>query len=209
MFEMVRNLGLNRDSEVAQFLASGREQQQQEASQRNLKTTLMQLAQDSDEESRVQKLANQALSNITGQQLMSRSDQQGNLQSLYFQLPLLLQEKVDNLQVFVNSRNENEQVDWENCSLYFLMETPKMGEIGILVSATERQIAVTLKSDKTDFESKMKPLVDLATERLTEIGYVVKGITYSKLKNEVKQGNETDTHDQQPIFGEKGFDYKI
>ncbi|MCM3761579.1 hypothetical protein M3212_12360 [Alkalihalobacillus oceani] len=208
MFEMIRSLGLNRDSELAQQLASARDQQLPD-DQRNLKTTLLQLARGEEEGARVQQLANQALNNLTGQQLLSRSDQQGNLQSMFFQLPLLLEEKVQNLQVFVNSRNEGEQVDWENCSLYFLMETPKMGEIGIVVSATERQLSVTLKNDQADFQRKMEPLVEAAVEKLSEIGYSINGIKYAQLSTaEQAEKEDTETR-QQPIFTEKGFDFKI
>ncbi|GAE24812.1 hypothetical protein JCM9140_764 [Halalkalibacter wakoensis JCM 9140] len=207
MFEMVRSLGLNRDSEIALQLASGREQQ--ESSDRNLKSLLMQIAKGEEEGSRVQQLANQALTNVTGQQLMSRSDQQSNLQSLYFQLPLLLEDKVENLQVFVNSRNEGQKVDWENCSLYFLMETPKMGEIGIVISATERQLSVTLKNNKIDFKEKMAPLVEMAVTKLGEIGYSINGINYSKLNSVEKPTTNEQESSQLPVFGEKGFDYKI
>ncbi|MDT8861686.1 hypothetical protein N0O92_15820 [Alkalihalobacillus sp. MEB130] len=209
MFEMLRNVGLNRDSDIALQLASGREQQ--DLSERNLKSILMQLARGEEEGSRLQQLANQAVTNVTGQQLLSRSDHQSNLQSLYFQLPFLLENKVENLQVYVNSRNEGDKIDWENCSLYFLMETPKMGEIGIVVSSNERQLSVTLKNDNDDFQEKMKPLIDMAVTKLSEIGYSINGINYSKLNStqDPSGKQESDTTTQQPIFGEKGFDYKI
>ena len=54
--------------------------------------------------------AEQALTNITGQQLLSKSDGNGTLQSMFFNLPLMLGEKPENLQVFINSKNEGEQV---------------------------------------------------------------------------------------------------
>lgn len=205
MFEVIRSLGLNRDSEIAQQLASGREQQQ-DTNQRNLKATLLQLARGEEEGTRVQQLASQALNNVTGQQLLSRSDQQGNIQSMFFQLPFLLEEKVENLQVFVNSRNEGQQVDWENCNLYFLMETPKMGEVGIMVSVAERQLSVTLKNDKADFQARMEPLVEMAIEKLAEIGYSIKGINYAHLTNKDEKIEEPET---KPVFTEKGFDFKI
>ncbi|WP_100372509.1 hypothetical protein [Bacillus sp. FJAT-45037] len=210
MFEMVRNMGLNRDSELALQLASGREQQNQESTERNMKSMLMQLAKSEEEGTRTNQLANQALNNVTGQQLLSRSDQQSNMQSLYFNLPLLLEEKVENLQVFVNSRNEGEKVDWENCSLFFLMDTPKMGEIGIAISASERQLSVTLKNDDDSFQTRMSPLVDQAVQKLAEIGYSIKGINYAKLNAtpEETQGS-TAAPKQTPTFTEKGFDFKI
>ncbi|WP_088102418.1 hypothetical protein [Halalkalibacter urbisdiaboli] len=209
MFETLRGIGLNRDSELAQQLALGRDQQQQENSQRNLKSALMQIVRE-EEGARASHLAQQALNNITGQQLLSRSDQQANLQSMFFNLPFLLQEKVENLQVYVNSRNEGQKVDWENCSLYFLMETQKMGEIGIMVNATERQLSVTLKNDQLDFQMRMEPLVQKAVERLSEIGYSINGIKYATLSMEDKQTTSTSTTEkQQPIFSEKGFDFKV
>ncbi|WP_368504690.1 hypothetical protein AB3N04_03170 [Alkalihalophilus sp. As8PL] len=211
MFEMVRGMGLNRDSEIAQFLASGREQQQ-ESSERNLKSALMQLARGEEEGTRTSQLANQALNNVTGQQLLSRSDQQANMQSLFFTLPMLLENKVENLQVYVNSRNEGEKVDWENCSIFFLMETPKMGEVGISISAADRQLSVTLKNDDETFPNRMAPLVDKAIDKLMEIGYSIKGINYTKLNHEIveKAGREeTQSKKINPIFTEEGFDYKI
>ncbi|OLS35961.1 hypothetical protein BTR22_13300 [Alkalihalophilus pseudofirmus] len=209
MFEMIRGMGLNRDSEIAQQLAAAKEHT--EINERNVKATLMQIARGEEEGTRLNQLANQALNNMTGQQLLSRSDQQANMQSLFFNLPMLLQNKVENLQVFVNSRNEGEKVDWENCSLFFLMETPKMGEVGISLSAADRQLSVTLKNDGEAFEEKMAPLVDQAVEKLSAIGYSIKGIQYSKLKQDEQDPalDQVQKKVQTPTFTEKGFDFKI
>jgi hypothetical protein len=212
MFEMVRAVGLNRDSELAQVLVSNRERELQESAERNIKSTLMQLARSEEEGTRVQQLATQALANVTGQQLLSRSDQQSNLQSMVLQFPFLLEDKVENLQVFVNSRNEGQQVDWQNCSLYFLIETPKMGEIGIAVSAAEKQLSVTIKNDNPDFQAKMAPLVQITIEKLSEIGYSINGIKYARLSTEETQINSEQQEQktrQQPVFTEKGFDFKV
>ncbi|ARK29427.1 hypothetical protein [Halalkalibacter krulwichiae] len=208
MFETIRSLGLNRDSETAQFLASGREPNY-EQTQRNIKTSLMQLSSTQEEGTHLHRLANQALTNVTGQQLLNRSDQQGNLQSLFFQLPFLLENKVENLQVVVNSRNENEKVDWENCSLFFLMETPKMGEIGIAVAAKDRQLSVTIKNNREDFQMKMAPLVQIAVDKLSAIGYAINEIKYAKLHGEIDHTSRANQSHQRPVMTEKGFDFKI
>ncbi|WP_062046429.1 hypothetical protein [Bacillus sp. JCM 19034] len=208
MLELMRSLGLNRDQELAQQLVTGN--REQVAEQQNLKSLLLQLARGEEEGSRTQQLANQALNNLTGQQLLSRSDQQ-SMQSLFFQLPFLLEEKVENLKVFVNSRNEGEKVDWENCSIYFLMQTPKMGEIGILVSVKDRQLSVTLKNDQTDFQSKMEPLVQQSIENLGDLGFQIKGIHYSPLQSQDQEEGQKGNDDiqQRATFTEKGFDYRI
>ncbi|MFA9455751.1 hypothetical protein ACERJO_03155 [Halalkalibacter sp. AB-rgal2] len=209
MLELIRSLGLNRDSELAQQFASGNREHTHEQ-QQNLKSLLMQLARGEEEGTRANQLANQALNNLTGQQLLSRSDQQ-NMQSLFFQLPFLLEEKVENLKVFVNSRNEDEQVDWENCSIYFLMQTPKMGDIGILVSVKDRQLSVTLKNDQLDFQAKMEPFVQQSIDKLGELGFNIKGIHFAHLQedNDQEKGKEMDEPRQRATFTEKGFDFKV
>ncbi|OLO42801.1 hypothetical protein BTR23_02020 [Alkalihalophilus pseudofirmus] len=213
-FEMVRSLGLNRDSELGLMLTNPRDQAQQEANQRNLKTALMTLMRGEEEGSRLSQQANQVLNNITGQQLLSKSDQ-GNLQSMFFNLPFLLEEQVENLQVFINSRNEGQQVDWENCNLYFLIDTPKLGEVGIMVSVVDRNLSVTLKNNQPMFQTRMEPLVDQCINNIQEIGYSVNGIKYTKLSStQENQASTSDANDvqkttQQPIYTEKGFDFKI
>ena len=79
---------------------------------RNLKSILMKLAQGEGQEinPKLAQQAEQALTNLTGQQLLSKSDGNGTLQSMFFNLPLMLGEKPENLQVFINSKNEGEQV---------------------------------------------------------------------------------------------------
>ncbi len=206
MFELIRGLGLNRDSELANQLASNRALE----GQSDMKSALMKLLQSEEEGSRTGQLANQALTNVTGQQLLSRSDQQGTMQNMFFNLPFLLEEKVENLQVFVNSRSGGGHVDWENCQLYFLIETPRLGEIGIMVQAVERQLSITLKNDQQDFQAKMNPLVDAAVGRLADIGYAINGIKYAKLgTNEQTQTQDQSERAQRPIFTKEGFDFKI
>lgn len=211
-FEMIRSLGLNRDSEIGQFLASTKENGSQEGNQ-NLKTSLLQLLRGEDEGSRISQQASQALNNLTGQQLLSKADTSGNLQSMFFNLPFLLEEKVENLQVFVNSRNEGQQVDWENCNLYFLIETPKLGEIGILLNVVDRHLSVTLKNDQSLFKEKMEPLVEKSTEKIAEVGYIINGIKYTNMtpreEKKVPEATIEEKPKQQPVFTEKGFDFKI
>ncbi|UTW69839.1 hypothetical protein KHA80_02475 [Anaerobacillus sp. HL2] len=85
-FELVRGLGLNRDSEVAQMLASGK--QGDEEPNQNMKMPSCNL----EEEQGPSQQTSQAPANITGQQLLSKSDTSSNLQSMFFNLPILLED---------------------------------------------------------------------------------------------------------------------
>lgn len=211
MFEMVRSLGLNHDSDLANSLVFKNGEHSQQEQQNNMKAALMKLQQE-EANPRVAQQAEHALNNLTGQQLLSKADSPGTMQNMLFNLPLLLGGKPENLQVFVNSKNEGEQVDWENCNLYFLIETKKLGDVGIMLSATERNLTITIKNDKPGFKEKMEPLADMAKEKLNEIGYNVNALHFTRM-TPIKTQNQSDQtfeqKPQKPIFTEKGMDFRI
>lgn len=228
IYEMLRSYGLNHENELANKLIFKQgegaqnhqqsQQQQQDINQQNMKALLMKLLRGELEgqNGKTMQMAEQALSNITGQQLLSKSEANTNLQTLYYNLPFILEDQVEKLQVYVNSRNKEQQMDWENCSLYFLIETKKLGEVGILINSTDRNLSVTLKNDKVDFKQKMEPLVEATKERLKEIGYNVGNILFTKMTEVKKENNNrmniNNTKEpiaSQPIFTEKGLDFKI
>lgn len=215
-FELIRALGLNYESEAAQVLSIRPEQMNQEELQRNLKATMLHLLQGDQENqphTRMSQDVQQILSHLTGQQLLSKADTGSNLQSMLLNIPVMIGKQVENLQVIINSKHQDEKIDWENCSIYFLIETKKMGETGILLSATERNLAITLKNDQAQFREKMAPLVTKYKERLSEIGYSIKGIQYTKLKADVVETKPKVDLKQTTVptnmTPAKGFDFKI
>ncbi|ADU30013.1 hypothetical protein [Evansella cellulosilytica] len=207
VFEGLRSIGLNREAELGQLLASGKEIKEDQ--QRNMKSLLYQAARE-EEGSRAQQQAQQSLQNLTGQQLLSRTDHQQNMQMLMFQIPMLLKDAVENLQVFVNSRNDGEKVDWENCSLYFLLDTKKMGEVGISLNVTDRALSVTIKNDSPNLKAKVEPLANKYLDRLKDIGFNVKGLQFSPMTEKRVEAPQIREEDhQQPTMSKEGFDYKV
>jgi hypothetical protein len=208
MFETIRRLGLTHDYEVAESLVF--KGNNEEAPQQNMKAMFLKLVQSGNEQ--VVQQVEQALNNLTGQQLLNKFDTGANAQSFFFTLPLLLQNEVQSVKVYVNSRKDGERIDWENCSLYFLLETKKLGDIGILLNANERNLSITFRNDKADFAQKVQPLVDVAKERLEEIGYRVTGVNVTKLTIEAVQTQETAMMSRTKpyaTFTEKGYDFTI
>ncbi len=209
IFEGVRSIGITREADLAQILA-GNKGNVNEANQRNMKGLLIQLMRGEEDGARQQQ-AQQALMNVTGQQLLSKNDHhQPNLQTLLFQLPILLKDQTVNLQVFVNSRNKGEQLDWENCSLYFLLETKKLGEVGIALQVTDRNLTITLKNDKPDFQRNIEPFAKACVHRLKDVGYNVRGLHFKAMN----EGNERVNHRRgekatTSTMTEKGFDFKV
>ena len=89
--------------------------------------------------------------------------------------------KPENLQVFINSKNEGQQVEWENCNLYFLLETKKLGDIGIVLNSTHRNLSITIKNDLPGFKEKIEPLASFTKEKLQEVGYNVSSINFARM----------------------------
>ncbi|XJZ26943.1 hypothetical protein ACF5W4_16700 [Bacillota bacterium Lsc_1132] len=169
IFEMVKAMGLTHEADAAEALSEKRDVPA------NLKSFLLQLQESGNEQPK----AAQALASITGQQLLSRQDTSG-AQNLFLQLPILLNKQVENVQVLVNSKKNGEKIDWENCDLYFVLETKKLGEMGISLSTTNRNLSITFKSDQEALKEIVQPLTDEVRESLQEIGYNVGAIQYKR-----------------------------
>lgn len=199
MLQTIRRLGFMHEADVANNLVfHGASEQREET----VKGLLMQLAQANGEAA---KQAEQALTNMTGQQLLNKNDQGSAMQTLFFTIPLLLQKEVKDVKVYVNARNDGKRVDWENCSLYFLLETKKLGDVGVLLSANESTLSVTFRNDREDFAERMRPLVETATKRLEEIGYRVGNVQFTTFAKHEEKSNEP----KRATWTEKGYDFTI
>lgn len=203
LFDTVRRLGFTYEAEMANALVL-REAKQEEA-EATLKGLLAKLAQTGNEA--VAKQAEQAVTHLTGQQLLNKGDQGSAMQTLFFALPLLLQKEVKDVKVYVNARNDGKRIDWENCSLYFLLETNKLGDVGVLLSANERTLSVTFRNNREDFAEKMRPLVDAAKEKLEAIGYRIGNVQFTTFAEPEKTA--TEPVQKRATWTEKGYDFTI
>ncbi|NNU91030.1 metal-dependent peptidase [Anoxybacillus sp. CHMUD] len=199
MLQTIHRLGFMHEADIANSLVFHGESEQSEETMKGL---LMKLAQTGGEGS---KQAEQALTHMTGQQLLNKNDQGSAMQTLFFTIPLLLQKEVKDVKVYVNARNDGKRVDWENCSLYFLLETKKIGDVGVLLSANERTLSVTFRNDREDFAERMRPLVETATKRLEEIGYRVGNVQFTTFAKHEEKSNEP----KRATWTEKGYDFTI
>ncbi|MBB6445142.1 hypothetical protein [Bacillus benzoevorans] len=186
---------------------------QQSEQELNLKAALIKFLQSESSYTSSGHDAEQTIAHLTGQQLLNKSEATG-MQQLYLQLPLLLNNKMENIKVYVSSEKQGETLDWENCSLYFVLETKKMGEIGIMVHVQNRQLSLTFKNDQELFQAKMEPLTGAALERLQEIGYHTGAIQYGAFTNSTMPTGEQPTSAasetrKAPAAVKKGFDFSI
>lgn len=218
-FEFIRSLGLNHESEVAQALVLKRDQMEPQELQNNLKATMLQALKQQGEGS-AQRIADQpidkALLNLTGQQILSKTDSHTSMQSLFFSLPVMLGAKPEDVKVYINGRKEGEKLDWENCSVYFLLETKKLGETGIMLTAVNRNLSISIRNDRPGFKESMQPMVERCKERLQEIGYYISHVQFEKLNQDVekpavenKPRDKAESEMTRLVTGVKGYDFKV
>ncbi|OXT16870.1 hypothetical protein B9K06_12840 [Bacillus sp. OG2] len=206
ILEHMRNLGLTYESDQAQALV----QKGKADADSTLKGAMLKLMQNEGDHQLVQK-ADQLTANLTGQQLLSKSDPSG-LQTMMLTIPYLLQDKAEDVKVFIQSKNNEQQIDWENCSLYFLLETKKLGDVGILLSAVDRTLSLTIKNDSPKFKEKIEPLAVMAQDKLKEIGYNVGKIQFTPFTaadSAMGEKEAAPAKTKTPGFSERGYDFTI
>ncbi|MDD4588509.1 MAG: hypothetical protein PHC60_08990, partial [Heliobacteriaceae bacterium] len=187
IYDLIRSFGLNHDSEAAQALtktSAGPNPNPEDLNQ-NLKAALLQLTgpdRDTGLKPEFRPLADQLLNSLTGQQLLSKADPATGLQTMFFHLPVLIEDRQANLKVWVNSRNNKQKIDWENCNLYFLIDTQKLGETGIWIAATDRNLTVTVRNDHPNCRDIVAPLTAKYKSRLEAVGYQINDINFTRLR---------------------------
>lgn len=191
-FELVRASGLNYEHEQSAALLKGKAEVPNAVKQALLATMSSQSG-------------DQAASNLTGQQLLSKPET--GLQSMMMSLPFLLGGQADNVNVFIRSKNGGQQVDWENCSLHFLFETKKLGPVGMTITAADRNLSLKVQNDQEGFEQKMAPLAAVLKNRLSDIGYRVGAVQFGPFAQEEKSG--TAAKQAAAAASTKGFDLTI
>ena len=91
------------------------------------------------------------------------------------------------------------------------METKRLGEIGISLTAHNRNLLITFNSDKEDLAHRLEPLTDSVFGQLEEIGYTVGSLQVKPFKRETEEtraGNEVSQQLINPFAG-KGYDRTI
>lgn len=222
IYEALRMLGADHEGGTARFLAMRNiirssdtplfldtDNMSKEDIEFNIKSSLLKMLENNTDQK--DSSVTQMIDKITGQQLLSKSDK-GQFQTMFLNLPTIVGRSLKDAKLFINSRKEKERLDWENCSIYFLIETDRLGETGILLNSTGRNVSVKIKNDRADFEDKVKPLINNFKTNLVELGYEIGSVSFSKLKNDDMEADKPKKEKPQMRninSSKKGFDAKI
>ena len=136
------------------------------------------------------------------QQTLNRLDG-GQLHQLLFALPAKVQEIDTGIHVHIQNREAGDVVDWENSVLYIRLETPRLGEIGVKLEATDRNLRLTLEHDDANVERLARPLLGKIEQTLEAIGY-------NSVTTQVKPLTKSEKVAEEPkVVPTSGYDFRI
>jgi hypothetical protein len=220
VLELFRNLGLNHEYEVSEKLSQLKTLEKEMKLDTNLKEVLHKLDQDEKQENKTVETIEKSLNNLNGQQLLNKQGQKNNQQTLFFNIPMVNDQEVKNMKLYVNSRDANNRLDWENCSLYFVIDLKQYGPTGIKVDIKDRGVFITVKNDDEDLKDVIEPLLENLGDMFEDVGLKEKDVNFVPLDNHKKFGR--DMLKDKPVIEEvaksmnttytdpkKGFDFKI
>ncbi|WCN38151.1 DUF6240 domain-containing protein [Aneurinibacillus uraniidurans] len=186
----------------------------------SMKSFLMEQIENNTVSPRAKEMMEQALSNVTGQQLLSRQDPGVPMQSMYVQLPLPWEEGMKTVHVQINSRNNGEQMDWENCSLFFFLDTPKYGDTGIGVTVVDREMTIRVQNNYPNTEQVFAPYIPQLKNELQGLGYRVQAVSFGafapteETKHDLPSGPAVDVQAARAdvakqLSGREGVDFSV
>lgn len=204
VYEAIKLLGGDHEGETARYMIG--DKVDKSFIENNIKSLLLSLPEKEG-------AALELLNKISGNQLLNK-DNNGLVQTMFFALPLMIKGKATDMKIYINSKKEDKKVDWKNCSIYFLIDTEKLGQTGILLQASGGNLNITIRNDRKDLEEISSPLLQEFKENLKELGYEVGLLNFTKLntKDEVKKEVQNNLNSRginsfNPI--KKGFDIRI
>jgi hypothetical protein len=187
ILEWIRSIGLNYERGVAAFLGrelpQGNRETTPAAYSHNLKYILLK-GMEGELSPQVRQLMEQALSHITGQQLLSKSEGNQSIQTMVVNLPIPWQDGTQPVRIQIKGKIKGKQMDVDNCHLFFFLDTPKFGETGISVQVIDRSVTIRIENHQEGIADAYVPYISDFKERLQQIGYHVQDVRFVQTKTQ-------------------------
>lgn len=212
LLEKLRTLGLNNGFEVDEHINSKR--QQEEKYDKNFKNLLLENKNDSKLSTEKITSVLKTLNNISGQQMINKGTLPGENQTMMFNIPVDVMNQQRDMKVYINSKKENQKLDWENFSMYLAIDLPVFGETGIKISAINRDMRITIKNDRDDIELIKDTLLNSFKKDLKDVGYNIVSVNMDHLTE--KEGEKLLSPIDRNVMiadnsyqNQKGFDLRL
>lgn len=220
VLDLMRTMGLNHEVELMDAVFSSESTLKNDETKDNLKQILLKLsASDQEDQRHLVKSIEKGLGQLTGQQLLNKPELQSDSQSMFFNLPIKFGEDTSQMKLYVKARKSVEKMDWENCSMYFLVDLKQYGETGVRIQSNQRQLSISISNKSEDIMAVIEPFAKDILNELKEIGYNPGEIRYVPSGNEPavpaelprvqpRDNFESDAGNPSEV-GRKGFEIKI
>ncbi|WP_127461919.1 hypothetical protein [Paenibacillus elgii] len=157
-----------------------------------LKSLLMQLSQASDAPQGLKDAAQQAVQQITGQQLMLSADRNAMLSHLTLFVPIMHAGGEQTAAVHIQSRKgKNGSLDASNCRLVFDLRMKMLGDTMVDVQVVNNIVSLHVHNDSPFTQELLEAHKEEISAGLASIGYQFISMKYSPYPTKaVQEGNE-------------------
>ncbi|GMX62182.1 hypothetical protein Elgi_19860 [Paenibacillus elgii] len=157
-----------------------------------LKSLLMQLSQASDAPQGLKEAAQQAVQQITGQQLMLSADRNAMLSHLTLFVPIMHSGGEQTAAVHIQSRKgKNGSLDASNCRLVFDLRMKMLGDTMVDVQVVNNIVSLHVHNDSPFTQELLEAHKEEISAGLASIGYQFISMKYSPYPTKaVQEGNE-------------------
>lgn len=217
VMELMRTLGINHEYEVSEKLFSNKDFNKDYDIKDNVKMALLKIMNDDKSSKNTVEAVEKTLNNLTGQQLLNKINPKNDQQTMVFNIPIQVKDDVENLKLYIGGKDKQNALDWENCSMYFVIETKKFGMTGIKLDIKDKQISINLRNDDNQFQKYAEPLVQDVYDEFKELGLKLGSVSFRRLTedkiNDAKvidaSSNAKDKAEKTIKKNTEGFDFKI
>jgi len=215
LVHFLRRLGINHETEVFQRVFSKTTPSTASSSQApaNLKEQLLTLSRLNLKED-YQQSTEKAISHLSGQQLGNKLLDKPQVQQMMLAIPYQVNGQVAEVKVYIQAKQDQLKVDWQNFDMFFVLSTAQMGEVGIKVRAIHSKLSVDVLNNHIEREAIFTPLVEMLSKEIEDVGYEVTRMAIRTWGDEAKSQKPVLTQTSASLNtsvkkSEGGFDFKI
>lgn len=105
--------------------------------------------------------------------------QQMNKNDTSFQIPVILNEELKNLQIYVMNKKKNtKKIDPQNMSILLNMETSSVGNLCIYAAVAHKSIVLKIGTENSEYRKAIEPQAKVLVNLMKDIGYEVKELGF-------------------------------
>ncbi|CAG7623382.1 hypothetical protein ACFQI7_04430 [Paenibacillus allorhizosphaerae] len=159
-----------------------------------LKSVLLQLSQASDIPANVKEAAQQAVQQITGQQLLLTQDRTALFSHMTLFVPIIASNGEQTAAVHIQSRKgKNGRLDASNCRLVFDLQMKALGDTMIDVQVVNRIVSLHIHNNLPFVQELLETNKEEIAKGLASVGYQFISMKYSPYPEKRAAGSESNS----------------